>query len=82
MKNKSKHLDYYVIFKDNNTVAIRKYLSKVEELTGIRSATLSKHFSRSKNPYSYEGFEVYKTRNVDLKSYNKGNSDNLSSSEY
>lgn len=83
MANKRpKHLDYYIIIAAENKTYIRKYLSKVEELTNINSKTLSKHFNTYKTPYEKKGFTVYKTRDVDLKSNNRGNSNNLSSSQY
>ena len=81
-KRKQTHLEYYVIFDDQERVYIRKYLSKVQELTNFDSRTLSKHFSRTNKPYIKGGFTVHKTKNVDLKSYNSGNMDNLSSAQY
>jgi len=81
-KKGNKHKDYYVIIEANKPPVIRKYLSKVEHHTGIKSTTLSKHFNTQGFLYQKGIWQVYKTQNVDLKSYNKGNSYNLSSSEY
>ncbi len=75
---KSRQIEYYyVIFNDKEQIFIRKYLSKVESLTGIAQNTLSKHYSVNKTPYKNDKWKVFKTSNVDLKSFNKGNKDNL-----
>lgn len=68
---------FYVIINPNNVVFIRKFLSKVESLTNIAQNTLSKHFSINEKPYKTEKWTVFKTSNVDLKSFNKGNKDNF-----
>jgi len=68
---------YYVIINQNNEVFIRKFLSKVESLTNIAQNTLSKHFSIYKTPYKNNNFTIFKTSNVDLKSFNKGNKYNF-----
>lgn len=68
---------YYVIFDDKESIFIRKYLSKVEDLTSIAQNTLSKHFSTNKTPYKNDKWEVFKTSNVDLKSFNGGNKYNF-----
>jgi len=68
---------YYVCFNDKEQLFIRKFLSKVEDLTNIAQNTLSKHFSVSKSPYKNEIWTIYKTSNIDFKSFNKGNKYNL-----
>jgi DNA-binding phage protein len=70
-------MNYYVIISSNEEVFIRKYLSKVENLTGIAQNTLSKHFSINKQPYINNKWSIFKTSNVDLKSFNKGNKYNF-----
>jgi len=75
---KSKQIEYfYVIFDSKEGVFIRKFLSKVESLTNIAQNTLSKHFSKNKTPYKNNNFTIFKTSNVDLKSFNKGNKYNF-----
>ena len=69
--------NYYVIISTKDEVFIRKFLSKVEILTGIAQNTLSKHFSINKKPYVNNNYTVFKTSNVDLKSFNKGNKYNF-----
>ena len=68
---------YYVIINTNNEVFIRKFLSKAESLTTIAQNTLSKHFSINKIPYKNDNYTIFKTSNVDLKSFNKGNKHNF-----
>lgn len=68
---------YYICFNQKEEVFIRKYLSKIEYLTNIAQNTLSKHFSVNKTPYKNDNWTIYKTSNVDFKSFNKGNKDNL-----
>lgn len=63
----------YIIFDHLNNVYARKYLSKVEDLTGILKTTLSKHFNTYKEPYEKGKYKVYKCENVDLKGYYKLN---------
>lgn len=75
---KSKQIEhYYVVINTKNEVFIRKFLSKVESLTGIAQNTLSKHYSVNKTPYTNNEYTIFKTSNVDLKSFNKGNKYNL-----
>ena len=75
---KSKQIKhYYVIISTKNEVFIRKFLSKVESLTQIAQNTLSKHYSMNKTPYTNDNYTIFKTSNVDLKSFNKGNIDNI-----
>ena len=75
---KSKQIEYYyVIISAKDEVFIRKFLSKVESLTGIAQNTLSKHFSINKTPYKNDKYTILKTSNVDLKSFNKGNINNI-----
>ena len=75
---KSKQIEYYyVIFDSKEGVFIRKFLSKVESVTSIAQNTLSKHFSKNKTPYKNNNFTIFKTSNVDLKSFNKGNTYNF-----
>lgn len=77
MKKSYKIEYYYVIFDDKGNLFIRKFLSKVQELTNIAQNTLSKHFSLYKTPYEKDNWKVFKTSNVDLKSFNKGNKYNF-----
>lgn len=70
----------YLIIDTNNLYYIRKYLSKVQEVTSINQNTLSKHFNNSNEPYKNDKFEVIKVQNVDLDSNNKGNKYNFSNS--
>ena len=73
-----KHFDHYVVIDSQNQARVLKFLSKVEYHTNIPAKSISKHFSRYKVPYQRDGYTIYKTQNVDLKSFNKGNSDNWS----
>ncbi len=57
----------------NNNISVIKYLSKVENLTSILKTTLSKHFSKCKEPYKNNQYTVHKCINVDLKGYFKNN---------
>lgn len=77
MKKSYKIEYYYVCFNDKEQLFIRKFLSKVEDLTNIAQNTLSKHFSVNKTPYKKDIWTVYRTTNVDLKSFNSGNKYNL-----
>lgn len=63
----------YIIIDNENNVIVRKYLSKVEDLTGILKTTLSKHFNNFKVPYIKSGYTIHKSINVDLKGYYKNN---------
>ena len=63
----------YVIFGAEKEITVIKYLSKVENLTGILKTTLSKHFNKHKEPYKNNKYIVYKCDNVDLKGYFKNN---------
>ena len=72
-KKKAETRVLYVIFGAENKITVRKYLSKVENLTGILKTTLSKHFSKYKEPYKNDKYIVYKCDNVDLKGYFKNN---------
>lgn len=75
---KSKQIEYYYVIIDaKGQVYIRKFLSKVESLTQIAQNTLSKHYSVNKTPYKNDNWTIFKTSNVDLKSFNKGNIDNI-----
>lgn len=75
---KSKQIEYYYVIVDaKEQVFIRKFLSKVESLTQIAQNTLSKHYSVNKTPYKNDNYTIFKTSNVDLKSFNKGNIDNI-----
>ena len=75
---KSKQIEYYYVIIDaKEQVFIRKFLSKVESLTQIAQNTLSKHYSVNKTPYINDNYTIFKTSNVDLKSFNKGNIDNI-----
>lgn len=74
MKKKVKETrQVYIIIDKENNHFVRKYLSKVESLTGVLKATLSKHFQKYKTPYQYEGYLIHKCNNVDLKGYYKNN---------
>lgn len=75
-KNKAEIKVIYIIFDSKNKIYARKYLSKVQELTGILKTTLSKHFNTSDKPYIKGEYKVYKCNNVDLKGYYKLNFDN------
>ena len=71
---KSKQIEYYyVIICKNEEVFIRKLLSKDESLKQIAQNTLAKHFSKNKKPYVNDNYTIFKTSNVDLKSFNRGN---------
>jgi hypothetical protein len=72
-KKKQETRVLYVIFDANNNVSVIKYLSKVENLTSILKTTLSKHFSKCKEPYKNNQYTVHKCINVDLKGYFKNN---------
>jgi hypothetical protein len=72
-KKKQETRVLYVIFDANNNVSVIKYLSKVENLTSILKTTLSKHFSKYKEPYKNNQYTVHKCINVDLKGYFKNN---------
>jgi len=72
-KKKTETKVIYIIFDSQNNVYARKYLSKVESLTGILKTTLSKHFNNSSKPYEKGNYKVYKCNDVDLKGYYKLN---------
>lgn len=72
-KKKAETKVIYIIFDSQNNIYARKYLSKVESLTGILKTTLSKHFNNTNNPYEKGAFKVYKCHNIDLKGYYKLN---------
>ena len=72
-KKKAETKVLYVIFGAEKEVTVIKYLSKVENLTGILKTTLSKHFNKHKEPYKNNQYVVYKCDNVDLKGYFKNN---------
>jgi nitrate reductase NapAB chaperone NapD len=73
MKKKAQTRVLYLVIDSSNVYHILKYLSKVESLTGILKATLSKHFSKYKSEYQNKDFKVYKVKNVDLNGYYKNN---------
>lgn len=72
-KKKAETKVIYIIFDSKNNIYARKYLSKVENLTGILKTTLSKHFNSSNKPYEKGSFKVYKCNDVDLRGYYKLN---------
>ena len=72
-KKKAETKVIYIIFDSQNNVYARKYLSKVESLTGILKTTLSKHFNNSNKEYIKGDYRVFKSTNVDLKGYFKNN---------
>jgi hypothetical protein len=72
-----KELILYVILDKKDNIYVQKYLSKVENLTSVAQNTLSKHFSKYKQPYKNESWTICKTNNVDLRSFNRGNADNF-----
>lgn len=72
-KKKAETKVIYIIFDSQNNIYARKYLSKVESLTGILKTTLSKHFNNSDKSYEKSNYKVYKCNNVDLKGYYKLN---------
>jgi hypothetical protein len=67
----------YLIIDRQKKYYIRKYLSKVEELTNIRQNTLSKHFNNSNLEYKNDNWHVIIVRNVDLTSNSRGNTHNF-----
>ena len=77
MTKTNKIEQYYIIINTNNEVYIRKYLSKVQSITQIAQNTLAKHFSLNSTPYINNEYTIFKTSNVDFKSFNKGNVNNF-----
>lgn len=67
----------YLIISNTNLKYIRKYLPKVENLTGIKQNTLSKHFSKGFLSYKNLNWEVFRITNVDLSSNCSGNKNNF-----
>ena len=72
-KKKAETKVIYIIFDHVNNVYARKYLSKVQDLTGILKTTLSKHFNTFNTPYEKGKYKVYKCEDIDLKGYYKLN---------
>ncbi len=56
----------YIVISSENTYFAYRYLSKVENKTGINRNTLAQHFSRHKKPYINDKYTVIKVYNVDL----------------
>ena len=74
MRNKYKKVVVYILLnKENNTYKVRKYLSQVEEVTGILNSTLSKHFKKYISAYETSKYSVFKCLDVDLKGNYKNN---------
>ena len=74
MRNKyNKEVLYILLNKENNTYKVRKYLSQVEEMSGILNSTLSKHFNKYKSPYETDKYLIYKCIDVDLKGNYRNN---------
>jgi hypothetical protein len=74
MRNKyKKEVLYIILNKENNNYIIRKYLSQVQEISGILNSTLSKHFNKHKQPYETNHFLIFKCDNVDTKGNYKNN---------
>ena len=67
----------YLIISSTNVKYIRKYLSKVEDLTSISQNKLSKHFSKGFTSYKNDNWEVFRITNVDLTSNCSGNKYNF-----
>ena len=63
----------YVIFKDEKEIFIRKYLSKVEKIVPVSAKYLSNYFNKTNEPYKKNNYTIYKCKNVDLSSNNRGN---------
>jgi phospholipase C len=63
----------YIVFNAKNEPFIYKYLSKVQNKTGLSSNTLSKHFKKYNTPYKNDDYTIYKCFNTDLKGYYKDN---------
>jgi len=60
MRNKfKKEVLYIILNKENNAYIIRKYLSQVEEISGVLNSTLSKHFNKYKEPYETNQFFIF-----------------------
>ena len=72
-KRKTETKVLYIVIDTNNTHTILKYLSKVQNLTNINKATLSKHFLKYNKEYKTSQYIVIKCTNVDLKGYFKNN---------
>jgi len=74
MRNKHKKQTLYILLnKENNNYIIRKYLSQVEELSGILNSTLSKHFNKYKSAYETKQYFIFKCNDVDLKGNYRNN---------
>lgn len=67
----------YLIIDSQNKYYIRKYLSKVQELTNIKQNTLSKHFNNHNIEYKNDSWKIIIVRNVDLTSNSRGNKYNF-----
>lgn len=72
-KRKAETRVLYIVFDSKNNPTVIKYLSKVQDLTGINKSTLSKHFNKYSTEYKNDRFTVYKCYNVDLKGYYRNN---------
>lgn len=75
-----KHSNYYAVIDQNNNLYIIKYLSKVGDFIQVDPKTISKALNRNGNPFQNSEYRVYRTEYCDLKSYNRGNLSNLSTS--
>ena len=74
MRNKyKKQVVYILLNKERGEYIVRKYLSQVEEVSGVLNSTLSKHFNKYKNPYETKQYFIFKCTNVDLKGNYKSN---------
>ena len=74
MKNKyKKQVVYILLNKESVEYIVRKYLSQVEQVSGVLNSTLSKHFNKYKNPYETKQYFIFKYTNVDLKGNYKSN---------
>lgn len=68
--------ELFIIYKGETTPIIRKYLSQVEEITGINANTLSKWFNVHKEDYIKDEIKIIKCTNVDLKGNYRNNFSN------
>jgi len=74
MRNKyKKQVVYILLNKESGEYIVRKYLSQVEEISGVLNSTLSKHFNKYKNPYETKQYFIFKCINVDLKGNYRSN---------
>jgi len=73
MRKKAEIKVLYIVTDNKNNTKIIRYLSKIENLTGILKTTISKHFNKYKEPYKNSQYTILKCENIDLNGYYNNN---------